>query len=172
MLTKRTLWVSLKWVVLLGLGLVLLSLQTAPGLFEIFGVRPLLLFPFCICVAVFFDHKDAALLALFCGGIWDSAAAKLFGFSSLMLVICCLAASLLIMYLIKANLINALFLTAGALFVYYLVYFVFSRLVWGYESVWVFVVFDILPMMGYTLAITPLFYYLCRWLFQKLRMRE
>lgn len=158
----------LNWGIWILLAVGLLSLQTAPGLFAVFGVKPLLLFPLATTFAFFHKERAAGGYAIFVGALWDVASGKALGFSSILLLIICTSISLLILYLVKQNLINCILLTTGGLLFYDLVYYLFYFLIWGKPGVWVPLLFHLLPTFVYTIAITPLFYFAVHFLIKKL----
>ena len=48
-------------------------IQTTPGLFEFFGIKPILVLPACICIAVFEGEFAGGLFGFFAGLLCDSA---------------------------------------------------------------------------------------------------
>lgn len=161
----------IKWTVWVVLAILLLSLQTTPGLFAIFGVKPLLIFPLATTFAFFEDDMSAGIYAVFLGAIWDVAAGKSLGFSSALMLVIAIAISLLVLYLVKQNLINCVILTAAGLFCYDVIYYIFYFLIWGHPGSWAPLLYHFIPTFVYTVSITPLFYYGVRFLNQKLAER-
>lgn len=153
---------TIKWVTYLALLLVLFVLQTTPGLFQIMGVRPILLIPFVICLSMFESEKTAAIIGALAGCLWDSNTMRLFGFSAIILLICCVSCSLLIMYLIKANLVNAMLLCTATVAIYLSIDFLFYYVIWGYDGLTSILLRYLLPMAGYTLVIAPLIFFLVK----------
>jgi len=158
----------IKWAVWVVLAILLLSLQTAPGLFAILGVKPLLIFSLATTFAFFEDDKSAGIYAVFLGAIWDVAAGKSFGFSSAIMLIIATVISLLVLYLVKQNIINCLILTAAGLFCYDVIYYIFYFLIWDRPGGWMLILCHFIPTFIYTISITPLFYYGIKFLNQKL----
>lgn len=158
-----------RWGSYFGVLLALFIIQVTPGWFAIMGIKPMLLVPFVVCLSMFETEKTSAVFALIAGGFWDASSQKMFGFSSLILLICCVACTLLVMYLIKPNLVNSILLCFGALFVYYFVDFIFYFFIWGYSGVWWYLLYHILPTIVYTVAVSPLLFFLMRALCGKFR---
>lgn len=170
MMTKKRKFVGFwKWLIFLLMAVVLLSLQTAPGLFVAFGVKPVFIIPFAVCFSIFFEEKEAAVMGLFCGAIWDAMSSQIFGFSSLVLMICCIIISLASTYFIREHVLNAVFMTAGTLLIYYSVEFLFRYVIWGYKDIQTIFFHQTLPVGIYTLIITPIIYYLCRFPVRKIK---
>lgn len=161
----------IKWTVWVVLAILLLSLQTTPGLFAIFGVKPLLIFPLATSFAFFEDDMSAGIYAVFLGAIWDVATGKSLGFSSALMLVIAIAISLLVLYLVKQNIINCVILTAAGLFCYDVIYYIFYFLIWGHPGSWAPLLYHFIPTFVYTVSITPLFYYGVRFLNQKLAER-
>lgn len=152
----------LKWTVYIVTLLVLFILQTTPGLFQIFGTRPILVLPFAVCLSMFETEKTAAVLGALAGGLWDISSGKLLGFSLILIMLCCVFCSLLVMYLAKLNIVNALFLCAATIVIYMLFNFVFYYAMWGFDNLSAVVLHKLLPVSVYTLAVTPIIYFLTR----------
>lgn len=167
---SRAYIVARKWVIFILLAIAMLGLETAPGLFSIFGVKPLLLFPLAITFAFFEKERAAGVYAIVIGALWDVASGKALGFSSILLLILCTVISLLVLYFVKQNLINCILLLAGALFCYYFICYLFYFLVWGYPGVWGSLLSHFIPTFVYTVAITPLYFFGVGWLSQKLEI--
>lgn len=152
----------LKWTLYIVTLLVLFVLQTTPGFLQFFGTRPIWMLPFAVCLSMFETEKTAAIIGALAGGLWDIASGKLLGFSLIILMLCCVFCSLLVMYLAKLNIVNALFLCAATILIYMTFNFVFYYAIWGFGNLETVLLHKLLPVSGYTLLITPLIYFLTR----------
>ena len=60
-------------------------IQTTPGLFDFFGINPILVLPACICIAVYEGEFAGGLFGFFFGLFCDSTSETVFGFNALLL---------------------------------------------------------------------------------------
>lgn len=123
-----------KWVLYSLLLLLLHALQATPSLLSIGGIKPVLIIPMAIAVALFENEAGSGAFGLAAGLLWDFSSGRLFGFYGMALMICCVCVSLLSMYFLKVNLSNAILLSAGTGFLLCLWDFIFYYLIWGYGS--------------------------------------
>ena len=78
-----------KWAFLIFCIFIVSILQSTVGLFEIFGQRPVLFLPFSVGCSMFLGQKDAAVFGGISGCFWDCFSGRLFGYSSLILIVVC-----------------------------------------------------------------------------------
>ena len=152
-MNNRKWYRAAKYAAYAALMLFLYVLQTTPRLFSILGVRPNLVIPAAVCIAV--------LEGAFAGGVYGALAGiPLFGFSAVILMPACVAAGLLVTYLLRPGMINYVLLLAGVLLTRGLLDFLLNYVMWGYDSVWMVFVYGTLPGIIYSAAVSPLVYYL------------
>ena len=152
---------ALKWICYGGILLFCLGLQTEQSLFYINGVKPILLVPAVVSLSFFESELSSALFGLGAGLLWDVAAGKIFGFYGMILMFICAACALLSIYIIKGNLLNAVFLCTAGIFCCLCWDFLFYYLIWGYEKVWL-IFQKYLFVTLYSIPFTPLIYLLIR----------
>lgn len=152
----------LKWVLYLLLLLVFYTLQTTPGLFQIMGVKPVLIVPFALCVSMFEGELGGAVIGILTGLLWDVSSGRLLGYNGLMMMAFCIVVALLVMYLMRANWLNTVLLCGAVMLVQGLLDFVFYYVMWGYSGVSAILVQVILPTALYTVLISPLMFLLVR----------
>lgn len=158
---------ALKWGSYILLLLLLCGLQSAPGLFSIWGVKPVLMLPLVVSVALFEREAAAAAFGLSAGLFWDLSAGRLFGFYGMVLMVCCVAVTLLSMYCIRVNVVNFLLLCFTVSLLCGLWNYLFYDLLWGYEGVLLYA-WKMLAQTVYTTALGAPVYWLVRWLTGKL----
>ena len=146
----------IKWGIYAVLLLLLYCIQTAPSLLTIHHVKPVLLIPLAVCIALYEGEVGSAVFGLVTGFLWDFASGKVFGFYGMVLMICCLLAALLSMYLVRVNVINAL-LAVGAVSCS-IWNFLFYYLIWGFSGVWLSFVQLLFTSLYTTVFAVPLFY--------------
>lgn len=168
MVKSKTFFQIRKWAIFLIIATILSILQSTPGLFEFFGIRPILLLPFAISFSMFCNEKSAAFMGLFCGALWDCSSGRLFGYSSVILIFCGVAVSMICSYIANRNLLNAMVLIFCALLIYNFFDFLFRYVIWNFDYTWSILVFHMLPTIVYTVLISPILYLFYRWLYVKL----
>ncbi|MEG2597816.1 MAG: rod shape-determining protein MreD, partial [Oscillospiraceae bacterium] len=127
-------------------------------LFSIHQVKPVLLIPLVISIALFENSTGSAAFGLIAGFLWDFASGKVFGFYGMALMLCCLAITLLSMYLVRVNIINALIVGLSVSVLCNVWNFIFYYLIWGYEHVWRCFGSLMLSSIYTTVFVFPMFY--------------
>ncbi len=150
---------SIKHAVYALLLLLLYVLQTVPGLFVLFGAKPLLVIPAAIAIAIMEGEFVGGMYGAFAGLLCDMGGFSLFGFNAFFVSLCCIFAGLLVIYLMHGNLRACLlFVLLTALFCKSLEY-LFAFGMWHLESAWKIYLYSVLPMVVYTaLAAIPIYY--------------
>lgn len=149
----------LKWTAYGLLILFVTLLQATKGLIPpVFGVRPLLVVPLTVCIAMFVGPVGGAAAGIACGILWDLYAARLLGFNALLLLVTGCLCGLLITLLMRNNLLTALLLSAAALlFVGMMNWLCYTVLLQEPEPGFV-LLRRILPSLLYSFVLTPLLY--------------
>ena len=80
--------------------------------------------------------------------------------SAMILLAACTAVGLLVIYLLRPGVINFVLLLSAVLLARGLLDFLLNYVMWGYDHVWMVFVYDVLPGVIYTVAVSPLVYYL------------
>ena len=155
---KEKLLPILKWAAYSLLLVLFYAVQTTPGLFQIFGTKPVWIVSLAVCVAMFENVMPSAFFAMTAGLLWDISSDKIFGFNGIVLLVCGMFISLLCIYYLHSKLVNSLlFVTVTILFQGMLDY-LFYYAMWSYDGAWIALVQNILPTALYTIAATiPVF---------------
>ena len=140
--------------------LILYVLQTTPGLFVIFGTKPMLVVPAAIAIAMYEGELAGGLYGAFAGLLCDMGSSMLFGFNGLFLAFFCIAAGLAIIHLMHCNVWNAMFFVALTMLATRSAEFLFGYGMWGHENVWMIYVRQTLPLIVYTTLVTPLMFWI------------
>lgn len=157
-----------KWAIAVVAAIVFAVLQGDYGFMKIHGVKPLFMLPLVVGFSMFRKQTDSCIFGILCGAMLDFVSSRIFGFSSLCFMAIGVASSLLTEYLIKTNVINSLILTSGATLVYYLLDFTFRYLIIGSSGAFKVFLVHIIPTVLYTIIITPLIYWPCRFYHERL----
>lgn len=152
--------------------LVLFMLQETPGLLpNIFGVRPVLIFPAAVTIAMFEDEIPALAFGVVGGLFCDFGLSGTMGFHALVLAVLCYLVSVGGKNYFQINIVTALItgLWSIGLIIciqwFFLYYFEYSMP--GYAFV-----HHYLPKYFYTMLFVPLMYLLNRGLSQAVRTQE
>ncbi len=156
----------IKWGLYSIILLFLYALQTAPAFLVIGKIKPVLLIPLAISISLFESEVGSAIFGLFTGFLWDFSACKIFGFYGILIMICCVCITLLSMYLIRVNIINALASIAAASLICNIWDFIFYYLIWGYDDIMLSFWQHFLSSV-YTVILAAPFYYLVRFITTK-----
>ncbi|MGN0622017.1 MAG: rod shape-determining protein MreD [Porcipelethomonas sp.] len=98
------------------------------------GVKPIYFIPLCLCICMYEGEYPAAVLGGVCGLLIDASCGRIFGYSSLFMIIFCVAAVLLFKHLLLQNFMNIVLLTAACATVYQLIDYFFMYAMWDYEG--------------------------------------
>lgn len=149
----------IKWL-LYALCLVVFYTVMRCGIFGF--AQPVLLIPLAISAAMLEGELSSSVFAVFCGFYIDISCGYLFGFSALWLLIICLTVSLLCRNLIRANIINFLWITLVADALELSMAYLFHTVIWDYNSYGIVFYKSILPTAISTFVLSPLVYLLVR----------
>lgn len=142
-------------------------LQTMPGLFELWGVKPVLIMSLAVCISMFEDVLPSAVFGMAAGLLWDISSDKLFGFNGLIFLVISAAVSLLCIYYLRSKLLNSLMFIGAAALCQGFIDYAFYYVLWGYSGVSKILYLHILPTALYTAAVTPLVFLLVRFVASK-----
>lgn len=149
----------LKHTIYVVLMMMLYVLQTVPGLFVIGGVKPILLVPAAISIAMMEGEFVGGIYGALAGLLCDTGGFLLFGFNGFVLTLCCVASGLLVIYLMRCNLLACLLFAFITLFIRGSIEYLFAYGMWNYENAWLIYRNRTLPVVAYsTVAVVPLFY--------------
>ena len=159
---KRSTKNLVKWILYSVILFVFTVIQTTPGLLQINGVKPVLILPLAVFVAVFEGETGGFCFAVAAGIVWDSVSDKPLGFSAILLAVCCVIIALLVIFFVKASILNCCILCLAAVCVYCFFDFLFFYAIWGAGGLMSVLLTHFLPMIIYTTVISPLVFLLVR----------
>lgn len=144
-----------------GLLLLLYVLQNTPGFLSFWGVKPLLVLPLVVSIAMAEGELVGGLFGLAAGLLCDSGSLVLFGSNALLYMGSCVLIGLLVIYYMQPSLPNALLFTGFSLGLR-LLFQLFHDLLWGYGDLGLTFLRHSLPMLGLTLLATPPLFFFVR----------
>lgn len=149
----------LKWTIYTLLFFVAFIFQTTVDLFRVFGVKPILILPIIMFIAMFEGEWAGSLFGVIGGLFWDVVTDKLLGFNAIILLLLTVTVALLCMYLLRVNFWNSMLVILVAGLLQGLFDFLFSYVIWGHEFTYLILLYKILPTAVYTvLASVPIFF--------------
>ena len=144
-------------------------LQNTPGWFpQLAGVRALLLIPLVTAVAMYERDVAGMLCGLFAGALWDMTS-RGGSFNAMYLLIIGYACGILINTVMRCNFATHFLLTAAAVSVYNIVYWLWHYVFAGLDSKLGALLRFYIPGIVYTLILTPLVFWLVMLIERKLR---
>lgn len=120
---------------------------------------PLFVIPVVMCVAMFEEPFDSAIIGCVAGLLLDTAQGTLIGFSGIIMLWCCLGTSLLFHFLMRRHIVNIIMLNGAAVLGQGLLHYFFFYVIWEYDRSGQIFFDEFLPVMIFTeIAIVPIFF--------------
>lgn len=141
---------SRKYIFLSVIVFSLFILQTIPGFLEFYGIRPLLLLPACICIAIYEGAYLGGLFGFIGGILCDSVSENVFGFNAALYLVICVAAGLVMENLFRRSYINNSVISLVGVFLRCLVEYYFDYRLYSYEGLSKFFYVDMMPQVVYS----------------------
>ena len=139
-------------------------LQNTPYFLEICGVKPNLLYIAAVAISMYEGEFSGGIYGFFIGILCDYASYHGFGFNTILLIICCTAMGLAVIYYMKNSLLNAHIFAALLLGLRGFLEYYFVYAIWDYTDNALMMWKHIIPGIIYSLLFTfPIF-----WLFGKI----
>lgn len=129
---------------------------------------PLFIVSTAICIAVFEDPFNSAVLGCLSGLLLDFAEGTIIGLNGVILTLCCLMTSLLFYFIMRKHIVNVLALTAVTAFIQTGFRYIFYYSIWGYDKGGAIYLREILPVMIFTVIASAVFYPLIKFLSSRL----
>ena len=164
-------WSYMRFIVLalvITVSLVLLYvLQSTPGFLSLWGVKPFLVIPAAVAIAMYEGEFVGALYGALGGMLCDLGANTFYGFYTITLFLYCTAVGLALIYLMKNDVKSAVLCCLGYVGAMALIEYLFYYLLYAYPGSWQVLLFSLLPRALFTCLLMPLFYLGERYLFQR-----
>ena len=129
---------------------------------QIASVRPILLISVAVCVSMFEGEIVGAGAGLLAGALWDTVTVTADGYNAFYLMVSCSVCGVLLRIFMRNNIITYTIMNSGITFVYIITYIVFFISARGIDGAVPMFFRYYLPMIIYTLLLTPLWYFLIR----------
>ena len=120
---------------------------------------PLFVIPIVMCVAMYEEPFDSAIIGCVAGLLLDTAQGTLIGFSGIAMLWCCLGTSLLFHFFMRRHIVNIVMLNAAASLGQGILHYFFFYAIWEYDNGGQIFLDRFLPVMIYTaIAVIPFFF--------------
>ncbi len=170
-MNSKTKFVIIKYCSYGLLAVVLCVMQNTPGLFALWGIKPMTAAAFAIVVAMFEGEFAGGLFGAFAGFLCDLYSSDKTGYTALMLFVCCVAVGLAVQTFMQPVPANCVLFTFLAMVLIRGVSFFFGFYLPGYEDPGLFFLTGVLPLCLYTALAAFLFYYPVRGLHRAFEAR-
>ncbi len=157
-MTRKTGVYVWKYTVYVLFILICYILQETPVLFSIFGVKPLLVVPAAVCIAVLEGEFAGGLLGAFAGILCDMGGITIFGLNGILMLVMCAACGLIIIFLLRQNMLSAVLLCTAVIFLRGSLEYLVCLAMWGFANVGEYYLRHTLPCIVYSAAVSPLLF--------------
>ena len=151
---------TMKFLLFFLILTVLYILQSTPGFLRFFGVKPILVIPFCVVLAALNDDWTAFVIVVLGGLFTDLGSMRVAGYFTLMLLFVCVASMISVKFFFKATPRNAFFYSFVSMLVMLTLDFLFSYVMNGYRGLWVVLLRNVVLLSRYSSLFAIPFYYL------------
>ena len=161
------------WILYSIAVLVITLMQMSPRCFPVIAfARPTPLVLFTVCVAMLEGPTVGSVMGLTAGLLWDLYSTHVFGYYGLVLMLIGLTVSLLVQWLLRANFLSAMLLCVGGVTVYTLLDWLICYVLFLHDETVTVLVRVYLPNALYTIALSPLMYWLVLMMARLLRRKR
>ena len=159
--------VGVRWAIYVLLSFVFFLMMTSgnPD-----NIKPVLLLPFALSLCIFYGEIVSAAIGFYCGILIDYAAGRLIGASSLLMVVLCVAVSMLFLQLLRRNIVNFMVISAISTIIYFALDFYLYFSMWDYAGTKTVLLQKNLPTALLSLALSPLVYLVTKLITQSIGM--
>jgi len=148
----------IKYVLLALCVFVLYILQGIPGFLQIFGVKPVLIIPFCINLAMLEDDEHTLIVYVIAGLLMELSAGRIVGMYTIPLIIACVVCTILVKFVFQPNYRNTVALSFVCTFVILLVDFFFSYILPGHKKLFTVFFKTVLLSSGYSVVFSVMYF--------------
>ena len=148
----------IKYVLLCLCAMVLYVLQGTPGFLSIWGVKPVLIIPFCINLAALEEENYKLVVYVVAGLLMELSAGRIIGYYTIPIILACTICSFLVKILIKPNYRNTVSMAFVSTFAILMADFFFSYILPGYKGIFIVFIKTVLLSSCYSMSFSVLYY--------------
>ncbi|MBQ6930480.1 MAG: hypothetical protein IJN27_09310 [Oscillospiraceae bacterium] len=155
---KNAIEQTIKYALLALCVFVLYILQGTPGFLQIAGVRPVLIIPFCINLAMLEDDGYSLIIYVIAGLLMELSAGRIVGMYTIPLIIACVICTILVKFVFQANYRNTVALSFACTFAILMLDFFFSYILPGHKRVFAVFIKTVFLSSCYSVVFSILYY--------------
>ena len=155
---KNTIEQTIKYVLLTLCVFVLYILQGTPGFLQIWGVKPVLIIPFCINLAMLEEDGYTMIVYVIAGLLMELSAGRIVGMYTIPIIIACVICTILVKFVFQANYRNTVVLSFVCTFVILALDFFFSYILPGHKNVFTVFFKTVFLSSCYSVVFSVLYY--------------
>ena len=129
---------------------------------------PLFVIPIAMCISMFEEPFDAAIVGCVAGLMLDSSQGTIIGLSGIIMLWCCLISSLLFHFFMRRYIMSIMLVNLAAVFIQGIIHYFFYFAIWEYDSSFGIFLHKFLPVMIYTEIAAIPFYLVIKFLVKHL----
>lgn len=149
---------TIKYVLLALCVFVLYVLQGTPGFLQIWGVKPILIIPFCINLAMLEEDGYSLVIYVIAGWLMEMSAGRIVGLYTIPLIIACIICTVLVKFVFQANYRNTVALSFVSTFAILALDFFFSYILPGHKRIFMVFIKTVLLSSCYSVVFSVLYY--------------
>ncbi len=131
------------------------------------SIKPILLIPVAVCIAMFEGELVGAAAGIFAGVLWDTVTVTADGYVALYLMVACAICGVLLRIFMRNNIITYFIMNSAIMGIYLITYVLFFISARGIDGAGQIFFRFYLPMGIYSFILSPLWYYLIRTVYRK-----
>ncbi len=151
--------IALKFISYFSVIFIIFILQNTPHFLEIWGVKPNAIYVAAAVTAMYEGEFAGGIVGMITGMLCDYSSYPIHGFNAMLLLICCTAIGLAVIYFMKNNKLNAFTFSAAVLSLRGFLEYYFVYAIWKYEKSEIILYRHIIPTILYSLLfVIPIFF--------------
>ena len=131
------------------------------------SVKPILLISVAVCIAMFEGELVGACAGFLAGALWDTVTVTADGYNAFYLMVACAVCGVLLRILMRNNIVTYTIMNSGITLIYAISYVLFFIAARGIDGAGMMFLRYYIPMILYSLVLTPLWYILIRAIYRK-----
>lgn len=155
---KNAIEQTIKYVLLALCVFVLYIFQGTPGFLQIFGIKPVLIIPFCINLAMLEEDGYSLIIYVIAGLLMELSAGRIVGMYTIPIIIACIICTILVKFVFQANYRNTVALSFVCTFVILTLDFFFSYVLPGHKRLFVVFLKTVFLSSCYSVVFSVLYY--------------
>lgn len=148
----------LKYTLLSLCVFVLYILQGTPGLLQIFGIKPVLIIPFCINLAMLEEEEYTLAVYIIAGLLMELSAGRIVGMYTIPLIIACTVCTIMVKFIFQPNYRNTVALSFICTLAILTFDFFFGYILRGYRGVLILYLKNVILASAYSVAFSVPYY--------------